>query len=345
VPAFPEDVDIAVVSHNGRQTLPRLFECLGSAGATEDRICVYDIGSTDATAEWLASEHPRSTVRRLDGNVGPDPGRNWALREAKRPYLLLLDADALLHADAPARLRATLDPAARVGTVTPVAISLSGEIQYSGGGLHYICEAINPYIGRTLAERGTNPLDIGAAPGVALLIDVKVAHQIGLWDERYFMGKDDGDFSFRLRLAGYRLVEDPLAVVEHATRPRSTWLFRHQIRNRWYFLLKNYEVRTLIVILPALAVHEVVQLGMLTVRGHLGTWWQALKELISWMPALRVERRAVQGTRTVRDRDLLECGPLLVRPDVVGGGAGQALKRAYDLWLGAYWSVARHLLS
>jgi GT2 family glycosyltransferase len=262
-----------------------------------------------------------------------------------RPYLLLLDADALIYPDAPARLRQALDPAARVGTVTPVTLSAPDVIQYAGGALHFICEAINPYFGKALAERGTTTLDIGTAPAVALLIDVKVAHHIGLWDERYFMGKDDGDFSFRLRMAGYRLVEDPKALVDHATRPRSTWLFRHQIRNRWHFLLKNYELRTLIVLLPAFAIHETVQLGTLTARGHLGAWWEALKELVSWMPTLGAERRVIQGIRTVRDRDLLEYGPLLIRSDIVGGGVGQMLKRAYDGWLGGYWSVARHLLS
>jgi len=344
-PPFPDDVDIAVVSHNGRETLPRLFECLAAAAAPDDRVRVYDVGSTDGTQEWLAAAHPLVVVKRLEENVGPDPGRNWALRDATRPYLLLLDADALLHAEAPASLREALDPAARVGTVTPVTLSAPDMIQYAGGGLHFICEAINPYFGRTLADRGTQPLDIGAAPGVALLIDVKVAHHIGLWDDRYFIGKEDGDFSFRLRMAGYRLVEDPKALVDHATRPRSTWLFRHQIRNRWHFLLKNYELRTLIVIAPALAVHEIIQLGMLTARGHLGVWWQALKELISWMPTLRAERHVIQGIRTVGDRDLLEYGPLLVRSDIVGGGVGQALKRGYDEWLRFYWSVARHLLS
>jgi GT2 family glycosyltransferase len=342
---FPADVDVAVVSHNGRQTLPRLFDCLAAAGAPPDRITVYDVGSTDATREWLAAEHPRVRVQRLEENVGPDPGRNWALRDATRPYLLLLDADALLHPDAPARLRDALDPTQRVGTVTPVTLSAPGVIQYAGGGLHFICEAINPYFGRPLEERGTALLDIGAAPAVALLIDVKVAHHIGLWDDRYFIGKEDGDFSFRLRLAGYRLVEDPNALVEHATRPRSTWLFRHQIRNRWHFLLKNYELRTLIVIAPALVIHETVQLAMLTARGHLGTWWQALKELMAWMPTLGAERRAIQRIRRARDRDLLEYGPLLVRPDIVGGGVGQTLKKAYDAWLRAYWAVARHLLS
>ena len=345
VPPFPDDVDIGVVSHNGLQTLPRLFECLAAAGAPEDRIRVYDVGSTDGTKAWLADTHPQVIVRRLEENVGPDPGRNWALRDTTRPYLLLLDADALLYPDAPARLRRALDPAAHVGTVTPVTLSTPDVIQYAGGGLHFICEAINPYFGKPRAARGSELADIGAAPAVALLIDVKVAHHIGLWDDRYFIGKEDGDFSFRLRMAGYRLVEDPAALVEHATRPRSTWLFRHQIRNRWHFLLKNYEVRTLIVIAPALAIHEAIQLATLTVRGHLRVWWQALKELTSWLPTLRAERRAIQSVRTVHDRDLLEYGPLLVRPDIVGGGVGQALKRGYDAWLRAYWAVARHLLS
>ena len=95
MPAFPEDVSVGVVSHNGRQTLPRLFDCLAAAGAPDDRIRVYDVGSTDGTKEWLADAHPLVVVRRLEENVGPDPGRNWALRDATHPYLLLLDADAV----------------------------------------------------------------------------------------------------------------------------------------------------------------------------------------------------------------------------------------------------------
>src|SRR5262249_18117459 len=162
-----------------------------------------------------------------------------------------------LHADAAARLRAAMDPAARIGMVTPVVVhdNQPDHIQYAGVDLHFLCEAVNPWLNRPLSERGSARRDIGSAPGVALLIDVAVATNIGLWDERYFMGKDDGDFCYRLRLAGYRLVEEPTAIVEHASRPRSTWLFHYQIRNRWYFMLKNYGAGTLLVLAPALAVH------------------------------------------------------------------------------------------
>jgi GT2 family glycosyltransferase len=344
---FPDDVEVAVISHNGRPTLPQLLACVLASGARPDRIFVYDVGSTDDTVPWLAREWPAVTVRSLAANVGPDPGRNWALRASTRPYLLLLDADAFLEPDAPRHLREALDPAARVGTVSPVVVHAHDPsvIQYAGGGLHYICEAINPWLDRRLVERGHERRDIGAAPGVALLIDVRVAHTIGLWDDRYFIGKEDGDFCHRLRMAGYRLVEEPRAVVAHRSRPRTAWLFSCQIRNRWHFLLKNYEARTLVVLAPALVLHEVLQFGMLTVKGYLGSWWAAIKGLWSWMPTLPAERRTFQTMRTIRDRDLLVDAPLVVRSDLIGGSVGRIAKRLYDGWLHFYWRAARHLIS
>jgi GT2 family glycosyltransferase len=344
---FPDDVEVAVVSHNGRSTLPQLLASVRASGAPPDRIFVYDVGSTDDTVPWLAREWPAVTVRSLEGNVGPDPGRNWALRASTRPYLLLLDADAFPEPEAPRHLRDALDPAARVGTVSPVVVHAHdmSVIQYAGGSLHYICEAINPWLDRPVVERGPELRDIGAAPGVALLIDVKVAHAIGLWDDRYFIGKEDGDFCHRLRMAGYRLVEEPRAIVAHRSRPRTAWLFDCQIRNRWHFLLKNYEARTLVVLSPALALHEIIQFSMLTAKGHVGSWWTAVKGLWSWMPTLPAERHVFQTMRTVRDRDLLVDAPLVVRADLVGGSVGRAAKRLYDGWLHLYWRLARHLIS
>jgi len=344
---FPDDVEVAVVSHNGRETLPQLLASVRAAGAPPDRLFVYDVGSTDDTVSWLAHAWPAVTVRSLEGNVGPDPGRNWALRACTRPYLLLLDADAFPEPEAPRHLRGALDPAARVGTVSPVVVHAhdTSVIQYAGGSLHFICEAINPWLDRPLVERGPDRRDIGAAPGVALLIDVKVAHAIGLWDDRYFIGKEDGDFCHRLRMAGYRLVEEPRAIVAHRSRPRTAWLFSCQIRNRWHFLLKNYEARTLVVLSPALALHELLQFSMLTAKGHVGSWWTAVKGLWSWLPTLSGERHVFQAMRTVRDRDLLVDAPLVVRSDLVGGSVGRAAKRVYDAWLHLYWRLARHLIS
>jgi GT2 family glycosyltransferase len=343
VPPFPADVDVAVVAFNARETLPRVLECLAASGAPRDRITVYDMASTDDSPAWLTREWPGVGLVRHPVNNGPDPGRNLALRTATRPYLLLLDADAYVRPDAPARLRAALDPAANVGTTVPVVVHTHAPetIQYAGGSMHFICEAINPWLDRPLAERGTDLRDIGAAPGVAYLIDVAVAHRIGLFDDRYFIGKEDGDFCHRLLIAGYRLVEDPRAIVEHRSKPRSAWLFPCQIRNRWHFLVRNYEARTLLLILPALVIHEPIQFVMLTLKGHLGAYLKAVWGLLPWLPTLPRERKALAAIRVVHDRSLFSAAPLVIRQDLVGGRLGGTMKRAYDAWLAWYWRAIR----
>ncbi len=334
------------MAHNARGPLARVFACLEAAGAPQDRIAVYDVGSTDGTGDWIRATWPAVTVRRLEQNVGPDPGRNWALRAATRPYVLLLDADAYIRPDAPALLRAVFDTHPRVGTSTPIVVHADdpGRLQYAGGGLHFICEAVNPFLDRPLADRGNEIRNIGAAPAVALLIDRAVADHIGNWDDRYFIGKEDGDFSHRIRMGGYQLLEVPQAIVEHQVKPRSTWLFVPQIRNRWHFLLKNYEVRTLVVLAPALIIHETLQLAMLVAKGHFKEWRQAVRELRPWLATLKAERAVIQGMRTVPDTALLEVAPLIVRADRVGGTAGQLAKRLYDGWLALYWRLARIFL-
>jgi glycosyltransferase involved in cell wall biosynthesis len=170
---FPDEVDVAIVSHDGRATLPRVLDCLRAAGAPLDRIVVFDIGSTDGTGEWLARDWPDVKIRRIEENVGPNPARNRALRDATRAALLLLDSDAYLRPDAPALLKRTLDSDTRIGTVAPVVVHASnpGTIQYASVELHYMCEAVNRWVGRPLVDRGREPRDIGSAPGVALMIE------------------------------------------------------------------------------------------------------------------------------------------------------------------------------
>ena len=71
----------------------------------------------------------------------------------------------------------------------------------------------------------------------------------------------------RMRIAGYRILEVPDALVLHGSRPRSDWLFYYQLRNRWHFMLKNYQLRTLIAIVPCLVVHEPLQLIVMHAKG------------------------------------------------------------------------------
>ncbi len=235
------------------------------------------------------------------------------------PYVFLMDADVQVEPDAIQRLRTAMAGDATIGIGSPIVVHAGdpGSIQYAGGSLHFICEAINPWMNRPLAERGSARADVGVASGNGLLIDRAAALAIGLFDERYFMGKDDGDFTHRMRIAGYRILELPDALLRHGSRPRSDWLFYYQIRNRWHFMLKNYQWRTLLAILPCLAVHEPLQLLMLHAKGHGGTYWKAVRGLIAMLPDLPRDRAEVKRFRRLPDGALLNSDRLIVRDDLM----------------------------
>jgi GT2 family glycosyltransferase len=217
-------------------------------------------------------------------------------------------------------------------------------IQYAGGALHFICEAVNPWIDRPLTERGLEPADIGAAPTCALLLDRVTAIDVGLFDERYFIGKEDGDFTHRIKLAGYSILELPSAIVLHRSRPRGTWLFYYQIRNRWHFILKNYQWRTIVGLIPPLLVHEPLQLVVLVLKGHGWTYLKAVAGLIALLPSLPRDRALANRIRRRPDRDLLVSGQLIVRDDLASSALVRSGKALYERALTAYWNFLKRAL-
>jgi GT2 family glycosyltransferase len=338
---FPTDVDVVIVTHNNLTTLTRTLESLQAAGCPAPSITVVDIASTDGTSVALASQWPAIARIGFSRNDGPCPARNAGILAAARPYVLLMDADVLVAPDAVQRLRTAMrdDSQAKIGSPIVVHLDRPDVIQYAGCALHFMCEAVNPWRDRSLTERGPDECDIGVAPACALLLDRAAAIEVGLFDERYFMGKDDGDFTHRVKMAGYSILEVPSALALHHSRQRGTWMFRYQIRNRWHFMLKNYEWRTLFFLLPILLIHEPAQLVLLVAKGHLRSYAWAVGRLLAMIPALPADRAAIRRFRRRHDRELLVSGALLVRDDLAGSVLARRGKRLYERAIAAYWSL------
>jgi GT2 family glycosyltransferase len=340
---FPRDVDVAIVAHNNLGVLPRTLASLADAGCPRDCITVVDVASEDGTEDWLEGNWPEVRVRRLNRNAGPSPARNVAIMEASRPFVLLMDADVWVKPDAIQLLHAAMlaDSAVKIGSPIVVHADAPDRIQYAGGWLHYICEAVNPWLDRPLAERGSTPRDIGVAPTCALLLDREAAIGVGLFDERYFIGKEDGDFTHRTRMAGHRIWEMPRAIVLHHSRPRDPWLFYYQIRNRWHFILKNYQALTIVCLIPPLLIYEPLQLVVLAAKGHGLTYLRAVAGLVRMLPALPRDRGLARRIRRRSDRELLVSAPLVVRGDLAENVLIRKGKRLYERFLNIYW----HLLT
>ena len=346
VTPFPADVGVSIVCHNNLEKMKAAMASLDAAGAPHHAILVVDVLSTDGTVAWLRDRYPDVQIEVLPKNDGPSPGRNVGIRMCRFPLVFLMDGDVVVQPDTIQRLRRAMDGDSSIGIGSPIVVHVDApdRIQYADGSLHFICEAINPWMDRPLAERGADVRDIGVAPTCGLLLNRQLSIDIGLFDERYFIGKEDGDFTHRMRLAGYRILEVPDALVLHHSRPRGTWLFYYQIRNRWHFMLKNYQWRTLLLITPCLLIHEPLQALVLHARGHARVYWRAVFGLFALLPSLGRDRGVMRRIRRVPDAALLRADRLIVRDDLASHPFVRAGKDAYQGFLRGYWWLLRRTL-
>ena len=346
-PPFPADVSVAIVAHNAIETLPATLESLRAAGCPESQITFVDVASTDGSREQIARTFPDLRIRRLEVNTGPSPARNLAILEATTSYVFLMDGDVQVEPATVSILRAAMSQDSSIAVGSPIVVYADRPdiIQYAGTGFHFVCEAANPWLDRSLAERGSAPLFLGAASACGLLLARAPAIAVGLFDERYFIGKEDGDFTHRIVLAGHRILELPQARVRHQNRPRGTWLFPFQIRNRWHVMLKNYQARTILCLIPVLVVHELLQALFLIGKGHGRAYVKAVPGLLALLPSLPADRARVAKIRMRPDRELLRSDAIVARRDLVGHPVLQHGQLMYERMLRAYWQLITPLLA
>ena len=151
---FPPDVGVAIVCHNNRDKLASTLASLDAAGCPRSAIRVVDVLSTDGTVEWLRHGFPDIGVEALDRNDGQGPGRNLGIRSCPFPYVFLMDADVLVQPETIQRLRTamTADPNIKIGSPIVVHVNAPDTIQYADVSLHFMCEAINPWMDLPLAD-------------------------------------------------------------------------------------------------------------------------------------------------------------------------------------------------
>ncbi|MFN0150126.1 MAG: glycosyltransferase family 2 protein [bacterium] len=174
------------------------------------------------------------------------------------------------------------------------------------------------------------------------------------FDAAFGIYLEDHDFGLRVRLAGSALLAVPRARAMHGRGTRGLSLRRSGVyararvvalmRNRWRVLLRNYALRTLIVLAPALAVFELAQLAGALARGWLGAWWQALGECVRSLPAIARDRGAIQRARRVPDRALLACAASPFARGLARHAPERLAQSLVEAFIRAFWSVVQKLL-
>jgi GT2 family glycosyltransferase len=273
------------VAWQGAHLLPA---CLDAVLPQADRVLVVDNASTDGTPELLARDYPTVDVLRLPTNTGFAGGVAAGLERVITDFVVLLNTDAVVHDDWLANLLEPLrrDPA--VAAVSSKLVLPDGSVQSTGGWL----EPSGYGHDRTVeADAG----DVAYGNGAALALRTSVAQDLGM-DPRFFLYYEDTDLSWRIWLAGHRVVFEPTAVGTHL-HSASTGGSRNLLHT---FYAERNRLATLVTCAtPGLAVRSVLRFPLTTVSVALGesrekAWarTRAYASFLRWLPALLRRRRA-----------------------------------------------------
>jgi len=311
-------VSVLILAHNERSELTVCLASIMRQTYSNFEIIVVNSGSTDDTTSFVQSEYPQVNLLVSDDNLGYRRGNRLGFKAATGEYILVLNADTELAPDCLAQLVAAGEEDSKVGLVAPKILMFYDRqvINEVGNTLHFtgMCNS------RGLGEPSANymqPETLGAISGAGFLVRRDLLERLGgfsevfdLLDTGFHSCGEEYDLAWRAQMAGYHIRLAPKALIYHKylSKPMSGPKFSTFEFGRWMVVLLNYELKTLLLLLPVLILLDVMVWVYVLAKGR--DWFIAKWKVASWIilniPLLRAIRRRVQSQRVVGDGAVLK---------------------------------------
>jgi GT2 family glycosyltransferase len=252
--AAADGVAVVIVTYDPEPVLEAVVDAVLREPEPRVHVVIVDNASTvTATLDRVEQHHPDIQVLRQPRNVGFCAANNIGWRAVPdASYVLFLNPDAIVtpgFLDGAVRVLEAHPDVAAVGPklvqLDTVSMRPTGRLDSTG-----IEQA---WWGR-IVDRGQGELDTGqydgppeevpALCGAALVARREALEHVApdgeVFDERFFMFKEDVDLSYRLTAAGWRLLFVSSLVVQHARgnlqidrASIAPWVRRRSLVNEW----------------------------------------------------------------------------------------------------------------
>ncbi|MBI1353001.1 MAG: glycosyltransferase [Acidobacteria bacterium] len=282
----PPAVSVVVVNWNRLDLLEACLASLRQQTWQDFETVVVDNGSTDGSADWVARERPDVVLIRNTENRGFCGANNQGIQAARGTFVALLNNDAEAEPRWLEALLAAAGQAPDIGMVASKIVSYDDPNVIDKVGHLIYPDGQNRGRGSGAIDRGQfDRIEEVAWPdGAGALYRKEMLDEIGLFDEDFFAYADDAELGLRGRLAGWRCLYTPHAVVRH--RLGST-LGRHSQRrlflierNRIWLVAKLFPKR-LWPAAPLFAALRVSASALAALRGR-GEAGKARAQLSTW---------------------------------------------------------------
>ena len=333
-------LSVHLITFNGSKYIPFLFDSLRKQTYQDWELLAIDNSSTDNTVELIQKEllnFPVSSRLIVNkDNKGFAGGHNQAYHETKSEYFLILNQDIYLEKDCLGKLMQFTDSHPETAAITPRLMRWDFDKKEFTNQIDSL--GLKVFRNRRVVEKGQGEewtdndgdQEIFGVSGACALFRRKVIDTVGaycctpshngcIFDESYFMYKEDVDLAFRLRSAGYSayLVADAVAYHDRTAvgeayintplhediaaaknkKNQSFYIRYHAYKNHLMTLYKNEYWRNLLLDFPWIFWYELKKFGyfLLFDRAVL----KGLKEIWRDRQELKGKRLKIKDLRKV----------------------------------------------
>lgn len=253
-------------------------------------IIVVDDKSTDDTVAIVRQRFPAVRLLLNNKNLGFGKTVNVGVRASSGDYILVLNNDTWMHEGALDAMLAYFDGHPCVGIVGPKVLNADGSLQQQcrrriptpTAALLYFTgvaklfpknPALAGYLMTASDENETTEVD--AVSGAGLMVRRAVVDRIHGFDEEYYLYGEDMDFCWRAKLAGWKVMYHPAAVITHfggqgGTGKRRLYATIEWHRAMWIFYRKHRAPRVgfaeRALVYSGIALKTALAVGMNAVR-------------------------------------------------------------------------------
>lgn len=309
---------IVILNWNGIEFLKKFIPIVVEESQNhENKVIVADNGSTDASVQWLKTNHPEVSLILLNKNYGFTGGYNRALKEIEATYFILLNSDIEVSKNWLNPLIQIMESDQKIAACMPKikAFNQKNSFEYAGAAGGFIDKYGYPFCrGRILNELESDlgqynkPTEIFWASGACMMIRADLYKQSGGLDDDFFAHMEEIDLCWRLKNEGYKIVFQPESTVFHVgggtlpnNSPQKIYL---NYRNNLFLLYKNLNSNELSRTLFIRMVLDGSSAFMYLLQGRLNFFFAVFKAHIHFYKMLgemREKRNRIQHKKRIKE--------------------------------------------
>ncbi len=333
-------ISIVAVNLNGKKWVGPLFKSILESNYPREKleIIFVDNGSKDGSTQLVKSmfiNDSRLKIIQNRKNLGWSPANNQGMKIATGDLIVCISNDMVVDANWLKEIAKAMSTDNKIGIIQCNSISM-WDRKSSDSGMNFLDR-----FGYAYSYAPTNEnFEVFYAEGMAFGIRKEVIKEIGVLDEYFFMEYDDMDYSWRARLAGYKVIFVTKAKVYHARGGTVGSTYFDRINNaKWYTrnhvvtIIKNYDFSTMVPLIPIILSVELAKILYLLIRRGKQTLalaaFKGLFQVLKDMPIIIRKRVQTQSMRRVPDKQILEAmhpfNPWSLRMFLVLQAKGQRL--------------------